>query len=46
MKRALCDKEPCVMAAALNLYMEEIKNKPREYRNMASSFVIILKQVI
>lgn len=34
------------MAAALNLYLGEVKENPRKYRDLASSFVIILKQVI
>ena len=46
MKKALCDREPSVMAAALNLYLEEIKDNPRKYKELAGSFVIILKQVI
>ena len=46
MKKALCDREPSVMAASLNLYIEEIRHNPRKYRDLTSSFVIILKQVI
>ena len=46
MKKALCDREPSVMAAALSLYLQEIKDNPRKYRELAGSFVIILKQVI
>lgn len=46
MKKALCDREPSVMAASLNLYLEEVKENPKKYRDLASSFVIILKQVI
>lgn len=46
MKKALCDREPSVMAAALNLYLEEIKDNPRKYKELTGSFVIILKQVI
>lgn len=34
------------MAAALSLYLQEIKDNPRKYRDLAGSFVIILKQVI
>lgn len=34
------------MAAALNLYLEEIKDNPRKYKELTGSFVIILKQVI
>lgn len=46
MKKALCDREPSVMAAALGLYLDEIKENPKKYRELAGSFVIILKQVI
>ncbi len=46
LKKALCDKEPSVMAATLNLYYNEIRENPKKYRELASSFVIILKQVI
>ena len=46
MKKALCDREPSVMAASLNLYLEEVRENPRKYRDLAGSFVIILKQVI
>jgi AP-4 complex subunit epsilon-1 len=46
MKKALCDREPSVMAAALSLYLQEIKENPRKYRDLSGSFVIILKQVI
>lgn len=34
------------MAASLNLYLEEVTENPRKYRDLTSSFVIILKQVI
>jgi AP-4 complex subunit epsilon-1 len=46
MKKTLCDREPSVMAASLNLYLEEVRENPRKYRDLTSSFVIILKQVI
>jgi AP-4 complex subunit epsilon-1 len=46
MRRALCDKEPSVMGAALNLYLEAVKDNPGAYKDTASSFVIILKQII
>ena len=46
MKKALCDREPSVMAASLNLYLEEVAENPRKYKDLTSSFVIILKQVI
>lgn len=34
------------MAATLNLYYDEVIDNPKKYRELASSFVIILKQVI
>jgi len=46
LKKALCDREPSVMAASLNLYLEEVTENPKKYRELASSFVIILKQVV
>lgn len=46
MKTALCDREPSVMAATLTLYLDEVKENPRKYRELSSSFVIILKQVV
>ncbi|KRX02553.1 Armadillo-type fold [Pseudocohnilembus persalinus] len=46
MRRALCDKEPSVMGASLNLYYERCVNNPTPYKDQTSSFVIILKQVI
>jgi AP-4 complex subunit epsilon-1 len=32
MKKALCDREPSVMAASLNLYLSEIFENPKKYR--------------
>ena len=46
MKKALCDKEPAVMAASLNYYAEVIKVAPDSYKDLISSFVVILKQII
>lgn len=43
MKRALCDKEPSVMGAALTLYKEVIKTDPLHYKDSIGSFVLILK---
>ena len=42
---ALCDKDPAVMAAALNLFIEVIKDDPSQYKDLVPSFVSILKQV-
>jgi len=46
MKKALCDKDPSVMAAALNFFSAEVKQRPYDFKDMISSFVIILKQVV
>ena len=43
MRRALCDYEPSVMGAALNLYLEAVKDDPIKYKEAAGSFVLILK---
>lgn len=45
MKRALCDKDPSVMAAALNHYVEVCRAKPQEHKDLVPSLLIILKQV-
>lgn len=34
------------MSAVLNLYLEEVKENPKKYRDLTASFVVILKQVI
>jgi AP-4 complex subunit epsilon-1 len=41
--RALCDKEPSVMGATLNLYLEQIKENASIYKEKTGSFVLILK---
>lgn len=46
MKKGLCDREPSVMSAALNMYYAQIKQTPEKYKDLTSSFVIILKQII
>eukprot|EP00826_Nyctotherus_ovalis_P052657 TRINITY_DN6724_c0_g1_i2.p1 TRINITY_DN6724_c0_g1~~TRINITY_DN6724_c0_g1_i2.p1 ORF type:complete len:903 (-),score=320.36 TRINITY_DN6724_c0_g1_i2:86-2794(-) len=46
MKTALCDKDPCVMAASLNYFHAAIKANPNRYKDLITSLVIILKQVI
>jgi len=43
MKTALCDKIPAVMGAALNYFLERAKSNPSGYKELASSFVVILK---
>lgn len=46
MKTALCDKDPCVMAASLNYFHTVIKENPNRYKDLVPSLVVILKQVI
>lgn len=45
LRGALCDKDPAVMAASLNLFVEVIKEDPTQYKDLVPSFVSILKQV-
>lgn len=46
LKRALCDKDPSVMGAVLHAYYSEIKKNPQPFKELTSSFVVILKQII
>jgi AP-4 complex subunit epsilon-1 len=46
MKRLLCDYDPAVMAASLNYFYDVVKKSPESYRDLVSSFTVILKQVI
>ena len=43
MKRALCDRDPSVMAASLNYYLVEVKKRPSDFKDLINSFIIILK---
>lgn len=45
MKRALCDKDPSVMAASLNYFLDEARRNPNDMKDLTKSFIIILKQV-
>ena len=45
MKRALCDKDPSVMASALNYFLDEVKQRPADFKDLTNSFIVILKQV-
>lgn len=45
MKRALCDRDPSVMAASLNFYLDEVKKRPGDFKDLLNSFILILKQV-
>ena len=46
MKKALCDKDPSVMAASLNYFSEQVKSSPTDYKDLINSFVVILKQIV
>lgn len=46
MKKALCDKDPSVMACALNYFLDEVKKSPTPYKDLVNHFVVILKQII
>lgn len=45
LRTALCDKDPAVMGALLNLFIDLILDHPQEYKDLVPSFVNILKQV-
>ncbi|XP_072292068.1 AP-4 complex subunit epsilon-1 [Eucyclogobius newberryi] len=45
-RRALCDKDPGVMFASLHIYLQMIKDNPEGYKDLTSSFVTIMKQVV
>ena len=46
MKKALCDKDPSVMAASLNYFAEQVKQRPNDFKDLVNSFVVILKQIV
>ena len=46
MKNALCDKDPSVMACALNYFLEAVKKTPGNYKDLTNHFIVILKQII
>ncbi|XP_031715463.1 AP-4 complex subunit epsilon-1 [Anarrhichthys ocellatus] len=45
-RKALCDKDPGVMAASLHIYLQMIQDNPEGYKDLTASFVTILKQVV
>ncbi|XP_047451963.1 AP-4 complex subunit epsilon-1 [Mugil cephalus] len=45
-RKALCDKDPGVMTASLHIYLQMIQENPDGYKDLTSSFVTILKQVV
>ena len=46
MKKALCDKDPQVMAVTLNYFSEQVRKTPGDYKDLTNSFVVILRQII
>ncbi|KAG8145025.1 putative AP-4 complex subunit epsilon protein [Naja naja] len=45
-RRALCDRDVGVMAASLHIYLQMVKEDSSGYKDLTSSFVTILKQVV
>uniref|UniRef100_A0A3Q2CEK9 Clathrin/coatomer adaptor adaptin-like N-terminal domain-containing protein n=1 Tax=Cyprinodon variegatus TaxID=28743 RepID=A0A3Q2CEK9_CYPVA len=45
-RKALCDKDPGVMSASLHIYLQLIQENPEGYKDLAGSFITILKQVV
>ena len=43
MRNALCDIKPSIMGIALHFYFNEAKKSPLKYKELTSSFVVILK---
>ncbi|XP_055365834.1 AP-4 complex subunit epsilon-1 [Betta splendens] len=43
---ALCDRDPGVMTASLHIYLQMIQENPEGYKDLTTSFVTILKQVV
>ena len=46
MRKMLCDFDPSVMASSLNFFHEAVQKNPLDFKDLVSSFVVILKQVI
>jgi len=46
MKKALCDKDPSVMACTLNYFLDEIKKDASKYKEYVNHFIVIIKQII
>eukprot|EP01091_Cochliopodium_minus_P017357 TRINITY_DN677_c0_g2_i1.p1 TRINITY_DN677_c0_g2~~TRINITY_DN677_c0_g2_i1.p1 ORF type:complete len:1212 (-),score=405.03 TRINITY_DN677_c0_g2_i1:36-3671(-) len=44
-RNCLCDRDPSVMAATLCLYEDLVEKSPEEHKDLAPSFVSILKQI-
>lgn len=46
MRKMLCDYDPSVMGATLNYFKDAVEADPESYKDLVSSFVVIIKQVI
>jgi len=46
MKRALCDADPSVMAAALTFFVIECEKRPLELKELIPTFSQILRQIV
>lgn len=46
MKKALCDKDPSVMAVSLNYFSAQVKHRPSDFKGLISSLSVILKQIL
>jgi AP-4 complex subunit epsilon-1 len=44
-RRALCDRDPSVMNAALCIFLDQAREDPVPYKDLVPSFVSILKQI-
>jgi len=45
-KRLLCDRDPSVMGASLHMLYDVVCQDPQSYKELISSFVSILKQIV
>jgi AP-4 complex subunit epsilon-1 len=46
LRRALCDRDPSVMGATLNILLAQMKVDPVPFKDLVPSFISILKQII
>ena len=46
MKKSLCDKDPSVMSCALLYFIDQVKVRPEDFKDLINSFIVILKQIV
>lgn len=46
LRRALCDRDPSVMGATLNIFISQMKVDPLPFKDLVPSFISILRQII